>query len=85
MKLLKEIIFRKVTVNEATIFCNQTDEIFWNEIAPAIKQLEMQIQQHYFTRTAELAKEVKNSWRPKTKLHLKSRVVSTIEPELLYY
>lgn len=78
LKLLKEIIFRKVTVNEATIFCNQTDEIFWNEIAPVIKQLEMQIQ-HYFTRTAELAKEVrKNSWRPKTKLQLKSRVISTI-------
>lgn len=79
LKLLKEIIFRKVTVNEPTIFCNQTDEIFWNEIAPAIKQLEMQIQQHYFTGTAELAKEVrKNSWRPKTKLQLKSRVISTI-------
>lgn len=66
--LLKEIIFREVTVNGTSIFCNQ---IFWNEITPAIKQLEMQIQQHYFTRTAELAKGVKkNSWRPKTKLQL---------------
>ena len=52
-----------------------TDEIFWKQKAP--EQLEMQMQQHYFTRVAELAKEVKkDSWRPKTKLELKSRVVS---------
>lgn len=52
-----------------------TDEIFWNQKGP--EQLERQMQQHYFTPVAELAKEVKkDSWRPKTKLELKSRGVS---------
>lgn len=40
----------------------------------------MQKQQHYFTCVAELAKEVKkNSWRLKTKMKLKIRVISITE------
>lgn len=40
----------------------------------------MQKPQHYFTYVAELAKEVKkNSWRFKTKMKLKIRVISITE------
>lgn len=64
-------------MNGASVFSTLTDEILWNKLAPAVKQLEMQIQQHYFPCIAELAKEItKNPWRPKTKLGLKSGVVS---------
>lgn len=61
--------FRKVIVGGTSTCCSLTDEVFWKEIALAIKQLEMQMQQHNFTCVAELAKKsrgihggLKQSW-----------------------
>lgn len=66
-----------VIVNGTFTFYNPTDEIFWKEMAPAMQQLEMQIQQHCFTCIAEHAKKFKeNPPGPTTKLELKSRVIS---------
>lgn len=44
LEIIKRTTFREVIVNDSSIFCNLTDEVFWNDIAPAVKQLEMQIQ-----------------------------------------